>query len=602
MASPPRLIGFSILLFTQLFPCPLIASAPPPASETQTLTVLTKGQETRAQLYTKVSGAVVGLVCNGKLPNGRASGFYGTGAVITFDGLILTNTSVIPKDSTDVKAYFTDGHVRPATIIKVDEKSEAVLIKVEAKGLTHMHLADSRRSKVGDPIYSWGNPRHTIMRDGAVSFSTGSISGLYNVSSIDFLSRYVGPVIETDAAINGGSDGGPLTDANGNLVGLVSLTVSTRRWLGVAVPVHVMIETIPELKQIELVKPNTDDASESIDGTLSETFARAGKAASAATVTLMFIREGQEKELTPPENRREEVVTPRKPYPINLMTGQILPTHVRRRPPSGIGSGFIVEPDGTVLTAAYQLAGNKKIIRIYAYLHDGSRVEASVLGKDKGLDLAVLKLKGKPGQAFPAVELFDKPTLHQGSTTAVLGRSEPPGNLTVNPGMVSGRNRFGNKFCQISSLINYGNLGGPVIDLDGRVIGMAARLDERSTWRQNCGVGFMLYAVRIKEALPFLKAGKAFVRAKTPYLGIQSDRGALDIKGVRILRVMPKSEAEKAGLKKGDIITLLNGKPVIDFEALTTQIKKVKIGQSIAIGIKRGGKQLEIKAKMGSKG
>ena len=117
------------------------------SAQTQTVpSILKEADQTRSAILKKFSPAVVGLVCKGPYANGKFGGYYGTGAVITAKGLILTNTSVIPNGSKDVKVYFTDGRVRPAEILHIDMKTEGVLIKVEETDLVHMKLADSKQT------------------------------------------------------------------------------------------------------------------------------------------------------------------------------------------------------------------------------------------------------------------------------------------------------------------------------------------------------------------------------------------------------------------------------------------------------------------------
>jgi S1-C subfamily serine protease len=223
------------------------------------------------------------------------------------------------------------------------------------------------------------------------------------------------------------------------------------------------------------------------------------------------------------------------------------------------------------------------------------------MGQDEGLDLAVLKLEGR--EKFDSVTLNPEAvrSLAPGKTVAVLGRSEPPGGLTVNSGVVSAVGRYTNTCAQVSALINYGNLGGPAVDLKGEVIGIAVHLTDKTSWRQNCGVGFVLQADKIVQALPDLKAGKKLPKPARPYLGVRSDMGALDVKGARINRVEPGSPAEDAGMKAGDVIVHLDGRPVGDWLQLQEAIKGLQIGQIAPIKVKRGDKELLLKIKIGQR-
>ena len=233
-------------------------------SETQQIpAIIQTAEAAHVDIYKKLGPAVVGIICKADMPKavvdagGPPKGdFYGTGAVISSDGLVLTDITVIPAGATDIKIFFNDGKVLPADLVATDLKSEGALVKIkDAKSLTYMKLADTSKCSIGEPVYSWGNPHQSIQRDGMISLSLGAISGLYDVSSVDDQSRYIGPVIETDAAVNPGSDGGPLTDADGNLVGIMSLAFSRTRWLGLAIPVGHLVDALPDLKRLPLMPP-----------------------------------------------------------------------------------------------------------------------------------------------------------------------------------------------------------------------------------------------------------------------------------------------------------------------------------------------------------
>lgn len=555
---------------------------------------LRKPEAAHIEIYKRFTSAVVGISCKAKLPNGMPGTYYGTGAVISPDGLVLTSVTVIPEGATEVKIYFTSGKVLTGEIRKIDAPSEGVLLKVEGKDLAHMKLADSARYKVGDPAYSWGNPHFTIQRDGQVSLSIGRISGIYNTTSADDQSRYTGPVIETDAAVNPGSDGGPLTDSQGNLLGIMTLGFARTRWLGLAIPVHRLEQGLPELK--ELKKPVRPEITPALIGQWGPTaaFGAVSEVAGRATVGVWIAREGDG--LKPPDNRTSEAPQPYVPLPQGPARGQF----EARRPSPSVTSGFVVESDGTVLTSAFHFAEPERVKQIYVYLPDGVRAEAKLLGTDSYYDVAVLKFEPPAGRTLDSVKPVKGDPLMQGSTLALLGRSEPPGGLTLNAGTVSAVGRREGTCVQFSALINYGNLGGPVIDLEGRVVGMATSMNEKTPWRQNCGVGFMLLAERINEILPDLKAGKKIERPKRPFLGVQAAQGALDVKGAKIAAVIPNSPAAAAGLQPNDTIVEFDGKPVDDWAGLVGLIRLAKLDQTVKVKFKRGDEEKIVELKVGS--
>jgi len=553
-----------------------IRTQPPPKP-------LKSGEDVHIDVYKRLNLAVVGITCLPKEATNTVGGYYGTGVVVTPDGLVLTDTTVIPKDAKDIKIFFADGTIKPATFVAYDGPSEGALIKFEGKNQVCMPLADSAKYQVGDPVYSWGNPHFTIQRDGIVSLSAGSISGIYQVSSVDDQSRYIGPVIETDAAVNPGSDGGPLTDAEGNLLGIMSLGFSRTRWLGMAIPTHRMVEAFAELKKLPLAKRPELHGDKAAPFVRTLAFQQASAVPGKSTVGVRVVFEGETDDV--PENRAKEVLKELKEYPRDAERAP----YEAKRPPQSVSSGFIVDAEGLVLTAAHNLdcpdKPAAKITKLYVFLADGTRVAAHVVAKDSSYDMALLKLEGAATAKYPAVEFAKIDALDQGKAVAVLGRSEAPGTLTLNSGTVSGRTRFPGYSTQISALINYGNLGGPVIDLEGKVLGITSRLNEKTPWRQNCGVGFMVDAAVIQRVLPDLKAGKT---SKRPILGVTADPNVNGVQGAKVGSVQPNSAAEKAGMKPGDVIVEFNGQMVVDFMGLVGDIQRVKLGDTVKMKIKRG--------------
>jgi hypothetical protein len=165
--------------------------------------------------------------------------FSGSGTVISPDGHILTATSVVPRDAAEVTVLFPGFIRRPAAVVAVDDALSTALIKVDAGDLSFLPLA-RELPEVGDVAFSAGDVDNVMLTNGRASFSRGIVSGIYAVSK-QGEAFYEGEVIETTAAVNPGSDGGPLVDSHGRLCGVISLSVSPLRWQGVAVPTKVIV-------------------------------------------------------------------------------------------------------------------------------------------------------------------------------------------------------------------------------------------------------------------------------------------------------------------------------------------------------------------------
>ena len=596
--------------------CALWLSAAPlyAAAENRIHKALEAADAKHTDIFSKFSPAVVGISCRGTTRMGEG-GYTGTGAVVSPDGWILSSITTLPKDAHDIKVYFTDGHVRSAELKSVDDSSEGAMIKVDASNLPYMRVSDSKDYKVGDPVYTWGNPFWSIQKDGGVSFSAGSISGLYLASSINDESHYTGKVIETDAAVNPGSDGGPLTDAEGNVIGVLSLAYSRTRWQGLAIPTAVLAEKLADLKAILKPRRVSLTALPSQAHLLQAAFETAAEKVSKAVITIRVVREN-DKDEAPEDFRKVDV----KPAGMITTARAMLET---RRPQDAFATGFLVSADGVALTAYFNLdekdvegqgrrqrgrggprapaqARTNKIKKIYAYLSDGKRYEAQLLGAQKSDDLAAIKLMLPEGAKVPFVELDNSGEMPTGSSIAILGRSEPPGNMTLNAGHISGQCRYNKTCSQVNALMNYGNIGGPAIGLDGRVVGIAAHLTSETEWRQNCGVGFLLLSAQIKKVLPELIAGKTVEGGKRAFLGIMpSDPDTED--GVPIGTVLPNSAAFKAGIKPGDVVFEYNGNKITDFESLAKVTRSLPPGTKVTLKVRRGKETVDLNAELGER-
>ena len=151
------------------------------------------------QEIAKVGNAgTVGIYCK----RGKHESYFGTGAVITATGHILTSTTVVPAGATNIEIFFTDRKKRVAKIIEINKELESTLLQVEGvKKLPFLSLA-SELPAPGERAYTFGNARSMIRLGDGASFSVGVISGVYEVRSADSQSTYQGLAIETDAAIN----------------------------------------------------------------------------------------------------------------------------------------------------------------------------------------------------------------------------------------------------------------------------------------------------------------------------------------------------------------------------------------------------------------
>ncbi len=265
----------------------------------------------------------------------------------------------------------------------------------------------------------------------------------------------------------------------------------------------------------------------------------------------------------------------------------------------GEGSGFIINADGTILTNAHVVANAQKV---RVLLNDDRELEGRVLGVDKVTDVAVVKVNAPA--PLPAVQLGDSKSLRPGQFVVALG--SPLGfENTVTSGIVSALSRPSRRlgiadgkvdFIQTDAAINPGNSGGPLIDTQGRVIGMNTAIIQGAQ-----GLGFAIPISLAKEISTQLvqqgRVARAFVGVKMITLSPEvlqtlQQRGVSlsATAGVLIQEVLPNSPAQKAGLQPGDVVVKVGDSPVTDGVQIQTAIEKTKPGQTLAFTVDRQGK------------
>lgn len=265
--------------------------------------------------------------------------------------------------------------------------------------------------------------------------------------------------------------------------------------------------------------------------------------------------------------------------------------------PQGPTSGTIVSADGLVLTSFFNIEG--RVRRISIVLSDGSSREASVVGYDAPLDLALLKIEA---QGLPTLPPAPLDTVRVGQFVYALGRAPNGDGITFNQGIVSAFDRFGGTTWQIDVKGNFGNAGGPVVDREGRFIGILARIHTRhaATFGQNSGVSFVIPWREIDRALPKLKAGTRVEVRRDAFLGISFDPSAPE-RGAVVQDVIEGTAAERAGLKKGDVIVEFGGKSIENPTELRAEILRRRPGDTVRVRFIRDGREREVDVTLGER-
>lgn len=275
-----------------------------------------------------------------------------------------------------------------------------------------------------------------------------------------------------------------------------------------------------------------------------------------------------------------------------------------------LGSGFIIDREGYILTNNHVV--QSKDAKIVVRLSDESEYKAEVIGVDPETDLALLKIETK--EQLPVLELGDSDHLRVGDWVMAVGN--PLGfDRTVTVGVVSalGRSnlRFGNTspayqdYIQTDASINFGNSGGPLVDVTGKVVGVNSAISTPTGG--NVGIGFAIPINLAHEVLDQLKERGKVVRG---WLGVQIGPLSKDlaeglnldgVQGVLINDVFSDSPAEKAGIKAGDVVLAVDGQPVTAAKDLQFIVAKRSVGSTVDLTVNREGKTMHVKVKLGER-
>lgn len=276
----------------------------------------------------------------------------------------------------------------------------------------------------------------------------------------------------------------------------------------------------------------------------------------------------------------------------------------------GSGSGFIINQEGMILTNAHVIEGTDTVD---VTLKDGRTLEGKVLGTDPVTDVAVVKIEG---ENLPTVKLGDSDTLQPGEWAIAIGNPLGLDN-TVTVGIISATGRSSAQvgipdkrvsFIQTDAAINPGNSGGPLLNQNGEVIGINTAIIQGAQ-----GLGF---SIPINTAQNIADQLVTKGQVDHPYLGIQMVTLTPDLQkeinqnpnsgfkisaeqGVLIVQVMPESPAAQAGIRAGDVITEIDGKPMREATDIQQAVQNTQVGSSLNVLIRRGDQSLPLTVRPG---
>jgi S1-C subfamily serine protease len=271
----------------------------------------------------------------------------------------------------------------------------------------------------------------------------------------------------------------------------------------------------------------------------------------------------------------------------------------------GIGSGFIINSKGQILTNAHVVNG---VNTVNVTLKDGRTFKGQVLGEDPVTDVAVVKI---PANNLPSVTLGNSTALQPGDWTIAIGN--PLGlNNTVTSGIISATSRASTEigvshdpvnFIQTDAAINPGNSGGPLLDANGQVIGINTAIIKGAQ-----GLGF---AIPINTAQGIAQQLITKGKVEHPYLGIEmatltpevkqllnnSSNGQINVtanQGVIVVRVRSNSPSAQAGLQPGDVIQKINNQPVTTAEEVQRLVENSQVGSQLQMTVQHDGQSRQV--------
>jgi len=274
-----------------------------------------------------------------------------------------------------------------------------------------------------------------------------------------------------------------------------------------------------------------------------------------------------------------------------------------RQRQQSLGSGFIIDADGSILTNNHVVENAQKIV--VKLLGDDQEYEAKVIGRDSKTDIAIIKINTKTN--LPTANFGDSDKLEVGEWVVAIGN--PFGlDSTVTSGIVSAKGRHigqgpYDNFIQTDASINPGNSGGPLINLRGEVVGINTAIFSRTGG--NMGIGFAIPVNLAKELLPQLKGKGKVTRG---YLGVLIQKVTPEIAeslgmdrgyGALVANVSKDGPAEKAGVKVGDVIVEFDGKEVKDSGDLPIIVARTPVDKKVRMKVLRDKKEVILNVAVG---
>lgn len=267
-------------------------------------------------------------------------------------------------------------------------------------------------------------------------------------------------------------------------------------------------------------------------------------------------------------------------------------------PGEGPTTGVVISEDGYILTSTYNFLRKPPVITVR--FADGQRKVARLLGRDETRKLCVLKVDGVSNLAVPQFAPREEAFVGQWVVALGIGFGDAEPALTA--GIISATSRISSKAVQTDANLSPANYGGPLVDLDGRIVGICVPLSPGgkqegagAQWYDS-GIGFAVPIDGNEKIIDAMKEGKTLQHA---FLGVQTQPAGSPPLGAIVQQVLAGSPAEKAGLKRGDDIVSVDGTRIIDVGHLSMVIGRYVASDKIEVVVLRGEEELTVTAELG---
>ena len=266
-------------------------------------------------------------------------------------------------------------------------------------------------------------------------------------------------------------------------------------------------------------------------------------------------------------------------------------------PGEGPTTGVVISSDGYILTSTYNFLRKPPVITVR--FHGGQRKVAKLLGRDETRKLCVLKVDGVSNLPVPEFAPREEAFVGQWVVALGIGFGEDEPALTA--GIISAASRISAKAIQTDANLSPANYGGPLVDLDGRVVGICVPLSPGgkqegagAEWYDS-GIGFAVPVAGNEEIINAMKEGKTLA---FPFLGVQTAASGSPPLGAIVQSVQPDSPAAKAGIQKGDDLVSVDGTRIIDTGHLSVVIGRYVAGDKVEVVVLRGEEELAVTAEL----